>query len=174
MYVINKSEQPRVVPEKYNVLWQDYNDHLRDMLHTMRKFDEFTDVTLICDDQREIHAHKLVLSACSPVLKAILQRKDYGIPIVYLKGIKFPEMESILQFMYLGQTTVEQQRITSFLDVAKNLEIKELSENIKVQKPAVEPSARKVQLPMSPVPANQINFTVGMLALSLLENEMSR
>ena len=168
MYVINKSEQPRVVPEKYNVLWQDYNDHLRDMLHTMRKFDEFTDVTLICDDQREIHAHKVVLSACSPVLKAILQRKDYGIPIVYLKGIKFPEMESILQFMYLGQTTVEQQRITSFLDVAKNLEIKELSENIKVQKPAVEPSARKVQLPISPVPANQINFRQSQAPQSII------
>ena len=150
MYLINKSEQPQVVPEKYNVLWQDYNDHLRDMLHTMRKFDEFTDVTLICDDQREIHAHKVVLSACSPVLKAILQRKDNGVPIVYLKGIQFPEMESILQFIYLGQTTVEQQRITSFLDVAKNLEIKELSENIKVQKPAAEQSTRKVQLPVIP------------------------
>ena len=168
MYIINKSEQPRVVPEKYNVLWQDYNDHLRDMLHTMRKFDEFTDVTLICDDQREIHAHKVVLSACSPVLKAILQRKDYGIPIVYLKGIKFPEMESILQFMYLGQTTVDQQRITSFLDVAKNLEIKELSENIKVQKPAAEPSARIVQLPMSPVPANQINFRQSQAPQSII------
>ena len=150
MYLINKSEQPRVVPEKYNVLWQDYNDHLRDMLHTMRKFDEFTDVTLICDDQREIHAHKVVLSACSPVLKAILQRKDNGVPIVYLKGIQFPEMESILQFIYLGQTTVEQQRITSFLDVAKNLEIKELSENIKVKKPAAEQSTRKVQIPLTP------------------------
>ena len=170
MFVIDKSEQPRIVPEKYNVLWQDYNDHLRDMLHTMRKFEEFTDVTLICDDQREIHAHKVVLSACSPVLKAILQRKDYGIPIVYLKGINFPEMESILQFMYLGQTTVEQQRITSFLDVAKNLEIKELSKNIKVQKPAttgtttIRPAAgqtkrnvqlppKREQIPVIPVPA---------------------
>ena len=184
MFVIDKSDQPRIVPEKYNVLWQDYNDHLRDMLHTMRKFDEFTDVTLICDDQREIHAHKVVLSACSPVLKTILQRKDYGIPIVYLKGIQFPEMESILQFMYLGQTTVEQQRITSFLDVAKNLEIKELSENIKVQKPAttgtttirpsgklpirnVHLSPKREQLPVNPVTASQLNFTTSQAPQSI-------
>ena len=185
MFVIDKSDQPRIVPEKYNVLWQDYNDHLRDMLHTMRKFDEFTDVTLVCDDQREIHAHKVVLSACSPVLKTILQRKDYGIPVVYLKGIKFPEMESILQFMYLGQTTVEQQRITSFLDVAKNLEVKELSENIKVQKPAttgtttirpsgklpirnVQLSPKREKLPVNPVPASQLNFTTSQASQSVL------
>ena len=156
MYIINKSEPPRVVPEKYNVLWQDYNDHLRDMLHTMRKFDEFTDVTLICDDQREVNAHKVVLSACSPVLKTILQKKNYGIPIVYLKGIKFPEMENILQFMYLGQTTVEQNRITNFLDVAKNLEIKELSDKIEVQKPVEQ--SNTIQLPNNPVPAGRANL----------------
>ena len=127
-----RSIAPRIVSEKYNVLWEGYNDHLRQMLHSMMKFDEFTDGTLVSDDLQEIQAHRVVLSACSPVLKNMLQKRNGGVPVIYLKGIKFSEMEPILQFMYLGITTVEQSKISGFLEVAKNLEIKELSKDVKM------------------------------------------
>ena len=68
-----KSIAPRIVSEKYNVLWEGYNDHLRQMLHSMMKFDEFTDVTLVSDDLQEIQAHRVVLSACSSYFKQLLR-----------------------------------------------------------------------------------------------------
>ena len=39
-------------------------------------------------------------------------------------------MKSILQFLYLGQATFYQDRMNEFLNVAKSLEIKEISEDV--------------------------------------------
>ena len=40
-------------------------------------------------------------------------------------------MESILEFMYLGVATLYQERMYEFLDVAKNLQIKDISKDVK-------------------------------------------
>ena len=45
---------------------------------------------------------------------------------MYLKGIQYSEMESILQFIYLGEATIFEERMDELLTVAKSLEIKEL------------------------------------------------
>ena len=45
---------------------------------------------------------------------------------MYLRGIQFSEMESIMQFIYLGEATFFEERMDEFLAVAKSLEIKEL------------------------------------------------
>ena len=45
---------------------------------------------------------------------------------MYLRGIQFSEIESILQFIYLGEATFYEERMDEFLAVAKSLEIKEL------------------------------------------------
>ena len=116
--------------EKYNLNWHNYSDHLRTMLHDMMKSNELTDVTLVCDDKIQFKAHKIVLSACSPVFKTILNNLQQSSAVIYLRGIKCQEMESILEFMYLGSTTFCQDSIEEFLDVAKNLEIKEISQTV--------------------------------------------
>ena len=43
-------------------------DHKQDYYHMMKN-KEFTDVTLVTDDKKETSAHKLILSAASPILK---------------------------------------------------------------------------------------------------------
>merc|ERR1712098_669152 len=48
---------------------------------------------------------------------------------IYMRGIQSQEMESILQFIYLGQATIYKDRMREFLRVAKGLELKELSQN---------------------------------------------
>ena len=50
-------------------------------------------------------------------------------PLLYLRlrGVKQQELQSILQFMYLGEATILQDRINEFIAVAKDLEVKELS-----------------------------------------------
>ena len=147
----------------YNLQWQDYTDHLREMLHSMLKSTEFTDVTLVCNDDQEIQAHKVVLTASSPVFKRMLRNKNHPNPIIYLKDVNFQDMDSILQFIYLGQTTFNQNRINEFLQVAKSLEIKELSKNLEIPKEerprqvprnrTTKPASKTMKdLPMSPLP----------------------
>ena len=112
--------------------WMSSSTYVTEILQEFLNSNNLTDVTLVSDDLQEIQAHRVVLSACSPVLKNMLQKRNGGVPVIYLKGIKFSEMEPILQFMYLGITTVEQSKISGFLEVAKNLEIKELSKDVKM------------------------------------------
>merc|ERR1712098_879220 len=114
--------------EKFNLTWHTYADHLRDMLLEMMISDELTDVTLVSDDKKHFKAHKIVLCASSPVFKSIIS--DNSNPIIYLMGIQSEEVESILQFIYLGETSLFQDRMNDFLNVAKNLEIKEISKEM--------------------------------------------
>ena len=88
---------------------------------------ELTDVTLVSDDKKQFKAHKIVLSASSPVFKSIISDNNLSSPIIYLRGIQSHEIESILQFIYLGQATFYQERMNEFLNVAKSFEIKEIS-----------------------------------------------
>jgi len=116
---------------KYNLTWQLYTDHLREMLHEMMKSNELTDVTLVCDDKTKFKAHKIVLSACSSVFKSIINDLPTNSSVIYLRGIQHQELETILQFMYLGVATCSQERMNEFLNVAKNLELKEISKEVK-------------------------------------------
>ena len=50
--------------------------------------------------------------------------------VIYLRGIQHSEIESILQFIYLGEAKFYEERMNEFLNVAKNLDIRELSKGI--------------------------------------------
>ena len=115
--------------ENYTLKWHTYSDHLRDILQEMSSDDSFADVTLVTDDKKQIKAHRNILSACSSVFKDILQiNTNNNHPVIYLRGIQHSEMESILQFIYLGEANFYEERINEFLTVAKNLDFRDLAE----------------------------------------------
>ena len=116
--------------EKYNLSWHTYTDHLKEMLHHIMNSNELTDITLVSEDRKIFKAHKVVLSACSSVFKSIINDGSQSNQTVFLRGIQSTEIESALQFMYLGEATIYQERTNEFLNVANSLEIKEISNNI--------------------------------------------
>merc|ERR1712221_23446 len=116
--------------EQYNLNWHTYNDHLREMMQNLMQSHESTDVTLVCEDKTKFKAHQFVLNAYSPVFKSIINDLPQKDSVIYLRGVLAPEMKSILQFMYLGQATFYQDRMNDFLNVAKSLEIKEISKDV--------------------------------------------
>ena len=120
-------------PDKYTLTWHSHSDYLREMMREMMTSDDFTDVTLVTDDKKTIRAHRNILSACSPVFKNILQMENNkSHPVIYLRGIQQSEIESILQFIYLGEAKFDEERLVEFLSVSKNLEIRELSKGIEI------------------------------------------
>ena len=117
--------------EKYDFKWHNYPDHLRGMMKEMMTSEDFADVTLVSDDRKIIKAHRNILSACSPVLQGILQLETLNNhPVIYLRGIQYTEIESIIQFMYLGEAKFYEERINEFMSVVNNLEIKDLSKGV--------------------------------------------
>ena len=112
--------------EKYSVTWHTYSDHLKSMMKELMMNEDFSDLTLVTEDKKQVKANINILSACSPVFKDFLKKDKNLNPIMYLRGIQFSEMESIIQFLYLGEATFYEERMDEFLAVAKSLEIKEL------------------------------------------------
>ena len=113
-------------PEKYSLTWHTYSDHLKSMMKELMMNEDTSDVTLVTEDKRQIKAHINILSACSPVFKDFLKREKNSSTVIYLRGIQFSEMESIMQFIYLGEATFYEEKMDEFIAVAKSLEIKEI------------------------------------------------
>ena len=116
--------------EQLNLNWHTYNDHLKELMHNLMESHESTDVTLVCEDKTKFKAHQFVLKACSPVFQSIINDLPHKDPIIYLRGVLATEMQSILQFMYLGHATFFSERMNDFLNVARSLEIKEISNEV--------------------------------------------
>ena len=69
----------------YNLRWKTFPSHLAQVFRNLGEEGTFSDVILVSsDDQKPIPAHKVVLSACSPVLKSLLVNNPHSHPLVYL------------------------------------------------------------------------------------------
>ncbi len=122
------------VGENYKLRWDDFADNVTSSFAALRDNEEFFDVTLATDDD-VLGAHKLVLAACSPMLRSLLHRQQTLSPysplvpaLLYLKGISGTDLAHILDFMYNGEVAINQADLDSFLEVAQSLQIKGLSE----------------------------------------------
>ena len=69
---------------------------LSDFLSSLRITKQFADVTLVCDNQQEISAHKVVLGACSPMLATILSHhSNEENATIYLDGVDLSDMQTL-------------------------------------------------------------------------------
>ena len=63
----------------------------------------FTDVTLVCNDDKQIQAHKVILSSFSLFFKRMFSSNPHPKPLVFLKGIEIDDINAILDFIYQGK-----------------------------------------------------------------------
>ena len=173
--------------EKLCLRWTDFESNISGALRELREDQGFYDVTLACDED-QIQAHKVILfwlqlsqihsqmfemffivipelqaqviiSACSPFFRTVLQRNPHTHPLLYLKGVhcalyivhfsmtsciylkhsyhgtlfppgvKLSNLKLVLDFMYNGEVNVAQEELNTFLNVAEELKVKGLSGN---------------------------------------------
>ena len=113
---------------KMELGWKEFSSHTKELLNNLYNDQSLADVTIVSDDQVKFKAHKFVLQACSKALKNLLKNEDKGF-IIYLRGIQHQELKPLLNFMYLGEAKIDQERLTEFISIAKNLEVKGMEEN---------------------------------------------
>ena len=113
--------------EKFSLRWNDFESNISATLGDLRASEDFLDVTLVCESEK-LRAHKLIISACSPFFRNILHSNPHQNPLLYLKDVKSVDMKSLLDFMYLGEVSIYQEHLNSFLQVAEDLEIKGLTQ----------------------------------------------
>ena len=112
-----------------NVNWSGFSEYCTSWMWMSREKNiEFCDVTLVCDNGEKLNAHQIILVNSSSVFKSILSSNTHPNPIVYLRGIKLTDLSSLLDFIYKGETSLQQNDLQQFLDLAGNLNIRGLND----------------------------------------------
>ena len=66
--------------EKLCLNWNDFQDNVKSAFGNLRDDQDFTDVTLACEDGHTIEAHKVILVASSPFLQKLLKLNKHPQP----------------------------------------------------------------------------------------------
>ncbi|XP_065335227.1 protein bric-a-brac 2-like isoform X4 [Cloeon dipterum] len=113
--------------QRFCLRWNNHQSNMLSVFEQLLQDESFVDVTLAVEGLY-LKAHKMVLSACSPYFQTLFVNNPDKHPIVFLKDVPFADMRSLLDFMYKGEVSVDQERLTAFLKVAESLRIKGLTE----------------------------------------------
>ena len=123
--------------EKFCLKWNDFEASLSRSFKELRREEaDLIDVWL-CSEAGEseeavpVAAHRLVLSACSGVLRRLLRSKGTGPApgVVYLRGVASQDLQNIVSFMYDGEVSIAQDQLNSFLAAAEDLQVKGLTQD---------------------------------------------
>ena len=115
--------------EKLCLKWNDFQPSLQSAFGKYRSGTDFSDVTLACEGQI-IKAHKVILSACSPFFRNLLISHLHPQPLVVMRGTRFSDLVSMLDFIYLGEANIFQEQVESFLALAEELELHGLATEV--------------------------------------------
>ena len=97
--------------EKFCLKWNDFQSTVSQSFSSLRKEKDFFDVTLVSDDEVQISAHKVVLSACSSFFKSILKTNNHPQPLIYLSGVSSMNLGFVLDYMYQGELNIYQDHL---------------------------------------------------------------
>ena len=57
--------------EKLCLQWNDFQENIKNAFGNLREDNDFTDVTLACEDGQQMEAHKVILASSSKALNRI-------------------------------------------------------------------------------------------------------
>ena len=115
-----------------------YSQNLSEMVKDLYEHKQFSDVTLISEDHRQVPAHKFILSSCSSFFAKILVNLnqpntarinwskgmiEYTNTAIYLRGLQAKEMDYLLQYCYLGRVRMPYDYITEFMALLKEFDV---------------------------------------------------
>ena len=112
--------------EKLCLQWNDFQNIVSSAFGDLKDNVALTDVTLACEDGKQMEAHKVVLAATSPFFLDLLKKNKHPHPLIYMRGLKSEDLKAILDFLYCGQANVFQENLDSFLAIAEEFQLKGL------------------------------------------------
>ena len=107
--------------EKFSLSWNEFASSTQNTFRNLIIDQNFTDVTLVSGDNKQIKAHKAIISSCSQFFNQILLSNPHQHPLLFLKDIRYKDLQLIIQFIYLGQTEVSQADLDSFMEAVIEL-----------------------------------------------------
>ena len=139
--------------EKLCFQWNDFKENAIGAFENLREDNDFADVTLACEDGKQVEAHKVILATSSPFFLRMLRRNAHPHPLIYMRGIKSDNLLAIIDFLYCGEANVYQENLDSFLAIAEELQLKGLMG--KTEDAADEIQTDSFKIPDSPAKVKQ-------------------
>ena len=75
----------------------------------------------------------MILSACSPFFKKLLSNNPHSHPLICKKGVSSSSLAAVTNFLYLGESSIFQEELDSFLALAKELQLRGLDGSCEVK-----------------------------------------
>ena len=109
--------------EKFCLKWNDFQKNVTKSFSQLRQESGLFDVTLVSNDQLQVSAHRLVLSACSDFFKTIFHSNTHSHPLLYLDGVDNREINLMLDYIYQGEVQIYQENLDRFLQIAEKFKL---------------------------------------------------
>ncbi|TGZ53319.1 Protein bric-a-brac 2 [Temnothorax longispinosus] len=109
--------------QQFCLRWHNFQNTLLSSLPKLLDGGHLTDVTLSAGG-RHIHAHRIILSACSYYFKELF--KDLNSlqhPVIVLPGMEYANLCALVKFMYNGEVNIYQEQLPALLAMADTLHI---------------------------------------------------
>ena len=94
--------------EKLRLKWKDFQWNISKSFRRLRCEEEMLDIQLVGEDQIQVSAHRLVLSACSPYFRNILRQNKHSNLTLCLEGVDSRHLNSLLDYIYHGEVQIHQ------------------------------------------------------------------
>ena len=131
--------------EQLRLQWNDFKENITNAFATLRDDNDSSDVTLVCEDGKQIDAHRVVLCISSPFFQNVFQKAKHARLLLYMRCMKSENLLAIIDFLYHGEANVYQEHLDSFLAIAEELRLKGLTGKAKNEERAQK--ERKIPFP---------------------------
>ena len=123
--------------EKLCLKWNDFQENTTSAFAALKDDRDLSDVTLVCEDGKQIEGHKVILAASSPFFFDLLKRNKHPNPLIYMRGVKYEILGAMIDFFYLGEANVFQEHLDAFLALAEELKLKGLTGKADDKEPSI-------------------------------------
>ena len=112
---------------EYDIKWGNYQKWTADCVKDLFGDEKFADVTLLSDDLHSFKAHRIILSSSSEFFEKIFTQMSSPIVLnnnsLFLKGVKGKTLQTMLEFIYQGFVSVQQEDLSTFLETGFDLQV---------------------------------------------------
>ena len=118
-----------VEKKRIRLSWDNFHSTVSKSFGDIRDEEYLTDVTLVADDNTQVSAHRLVLSASSEYFKSIFKsNQSLSHLVLCLDMVDRESLSHLLDYMYNGEVKMEEEKLEIFLKVANRFKLEGLCE----------------------------------------------
>ena len=112
--------------EKFSLKWDKFTSNASNAFSSLRHEDYLHNVTLVSNDNQQVSAHKLVLSACSEYFRNIFMNNQSKHPLLCIDSVTKEDLNNIMDYMYNGEVHVYQDDLDRFLTITQRFKLQGL------------------------------------------------